>query len=215
MLRAGRASEAQDLLDHALGDRRQCAVTDRLRADILMALGATEQAQDLRRQCFQRELCAGALTDYLHHLPDFDDIVGEEQAMSYALDHPSAGRAIWFFLRMGRHDLAADRIMRDPAQWDAVDDWYQDEAGDHLAEHQPLAASILLRGRVSRILQEMDKWSYLEARLHLKYLENWARLADADNRRPAGYLPHADWITELRERMWHTGFFRRAERDVP
>jgi hypothetical protein len=161
---------------------------------------------------FCRDLCADALRDYLRQIPDFDDILVEEEALAYAATIPDPRRAVRFFLRYGRPDLAAERVMAEVHTWSEVDTWGQDEAAAELAWHQPLAASLLLRGLVSRILLERDRALFRQARRHLKQLAAIAVLADTDERRPAQYKPHAIWIEDQRERMRSCGFLRAEVR---
>jgi hypothetical protein len=199
------------LADGRIG-RRASPLSDRLQADILAAQGATGMAQDLRLSCFHRDLCADALRDYLRQVPDFDDILAENDALSYAATFPEPRLSVRFFLRYNRPDLAAARVMADVDTWSEVDTWDQDDAAADLAPQQPLAASILLRGLVTRIMLEKDLTSFRQARRYLKQLGAMAILADADNRRPAQYKPHALWIEDLHERMIRCGFLRPAVR---
>lgn len=213
LLEAGRPQEAMQWLDHGMIDRRAFSRSDRLRADILAAQGNEVMAQDLRLFCFRRGLCAHALRDYLKQLPDFDDILAEEDALRFAAGFADQRRSVRFFLDYGRPDLAADRILAEPRLWTAVDTWGQDDAAEDLAPTHPLPASILLRGRVLRILIEDDREMFREARRHLKVLGDLATRAEADNRRPPGYEPHAVWLADLRERMFNSGVFQPKKRN--
>jgi hypothetical protein len=205
---AGRAEEAMHMLDRGMIERSVSPRSDRLRADILSSRGETEMAQNLRLSCFHRDLCAEALRDYLRQAPDFDDIIAEEEALAYATAFPEPRRTVRFFLRYGRPDLAAERVLAEAHTWSAVDTWDQDDAAAGLAPHHPLAASVLLRGLVIRILMERDRAMFRQARRHLKQLSAIAAIADADACRPARYEPHAVWLAGLRERMFSSGFLR-------
>lgn len=208
LLSAGRAEEAMRALNRAMIGRRASPRSDRLRADILAAQGATERAQDLRLSCFHRDLCAEALRDHLRQAPDFDDIIAEENALAFARDFPEPRRSVQFFLRYGRPDLAAERVLAEAHAWSAVDTWEQDDAAADLVPHHPLAGSVLLRGLVIRILVEQDRAMFRQARRHLKQLSAMAAIADADARRPAYYEPHVVWRAGLRERMITSGFLQ-------
>jgi hypothetical protein len=162
--------------------------------------------------CFQRDLCADALRDYVRQAPDFEDIIAEEAALTFAATFPEPRRSVRFFLRYDRPDLAAERVLAEADVWSELDTWGQDHAAADLAPHQPLAASILLRGLIIRILTERDRTAFRQARRHLKQLGAMAILADPDNRRPVLYQPHALWMASLRERMISCGFLRPEAR---
>lgn len=208
LLKDGRPIEALRRLDNAMRGLRASSRSDRMRADIEDALGRDALAQDLRLSSFRRDLCAHALRGYLKKLPDFDDILAEEKALSYAFNFPDPPRSVLFFLKYSRLDLAAERVLADPDRWTAVDHWGQDDAAEDLAPHWPRAASILLRGRITRILVEKDRYLFRDARKHLKDLRAMAPLADADNRHSGRYDPHAAWLAGLREQMFTSGFLR-------
>ncbi len=208
LLAAGRPEDALRVIADGWIGRRASPLSDRLRADIFVAQGQTGMAQDLRLSCFHRDLCADTLRDYLSHLPDFDDILAEEEALAFAAAFPEPRRSVRFFLRYNRPDLAASRVMAELHVWSEVDTWGQDDAAAELAPHQPLAASVLLRGLVTRIFIERDRTSFRQARRHLKQLAAIAVLADIHECRPAQYKRHAIWIEDERERMLRCGFLR-------
>jgi hypothetical protein len=212
LLKVGRPIEALDKLEEAMTGMSASSRSDRLRAEIQDALGEKALAQDLRISSFRRDLCAHALRDYLKRLPNFDDILAEEEALTYAATFPDTPRSVLFFLAYGRPDLAAGRVLEDPDRWTAVDHWGQDHAAEDLAPEWPRAASILLRGRITRILLEKYRYLFPEARNHLKDLSALATLADADDRHPGHYDPHAVWLAGQRELMFTAGFFRSEAR---
>ena len=101
MLEADRASEALTVLEGATdGLRRGGYWPDwqRVRIDVLDALGRSGDAQDERWQAFERGLDAGYLRAHLKRLPDFDDVEAEERALSFVSRFASFHQALAFLV---------------------------------------------------------------------------------------------------------------------
>ena len=64
----------------------------------LIALGKPNDAQIHRWACFERDLSAPHLRDYLRALPDFDDVEAEDRARVYTLSYPNVLPALHFSL---------------------------------------------------------------------------------------------------------------------
>lgn len=68
---------------------------DRVRIDVLDALGREEEAQNSRWDLFATALDADYLKAYLKRLPDFEDIEAEARAIAYVRTYPSFPRAVF------------------------------------------------------------------------------------------------------------------------
>lgn len=150
LLAAGRADEALLALDRV--DKRgrfdgpiewQLA-----RVKVLEALGRGEEAQAYRWKCFEQSLNDNHLRDFLHRLPDFDDIEAEERALGYARAFPDVHRALAFFLRWPSLAEAAKLVATRQAELDGNLYELLTPAAEALQEKYPLAAIILLRSMI-------------------------------------------------------------------
>jgi hypothetical protein len=114
MLSVGRAGEALAELEKAASDFRKSGYWpdwQRVRIDVLHALGRSDDAQDERWQVFERGLNADYVRAYIKRLPDFDDIEAENRALSFASRYPSFHQALAFLIDWPAHDRAAALIL--------------------------------------------------------------------------------------------------------
>ena len=199
MLAADRASEALVALDGAADGFRlggHWPDWQRVRIEVLDALGRSGDAQDERWQSFERGLDAGHLRAHLKRLPDFDDIEAEEQALGYVSRNPSFHQALAFLIDWPALDRAAGLVM---ARTDELDgDYYGllTPAADALEQRHPLAATLVLRAMIDLSLNAAKYKRYGHAARHLQTCEHLARRIEDF----AGHLNHAEYVADLRRR---------------
>lgn len=79
MLEENAPDKALAALNDASGSHGQAACDDAMIAT-LTALNKTDDAQAHRWACFERDLSAPNLRDYLKFLPDFEDVEAQDRA---------------------------------------------------------------------------------------------------------------------------------------
>ena len=166
-----------------------------LEARILEALDDKPTAQNLRWRCFEKQLSADILRDYLKHLPDFEDIEAEESALQLGLSHRIPERALQFFLDWSRLDLAAQVVTRHHTHWHGGN-WRSLPIVAETLEHEhPEAATILYRSLLDDIL---NRSRYKAYGYGAKYLGKLDLIAEgADPLLPEGVVSHETYLTEL------------------
>jgi len=200
MLAAGRASEALAALDRAANSLRpggHWPDWQRVRIQVLDALGRSSDAQEERWQAFGRDLDAGYLRAHLKRLPDFDDIEAEERALSYASCFASFHQALAFLIDWPALDHAASLIMARTDELDGDHYWLLTPAADALEQRCPLAATLVLRSMIDRSLDGAKYKRYGYAARHLQTCGRLARRIDNF----AGHSNHAEYVAELRRRQ--------------
>ncbi len=169
LLAAGRADEALLALDRVdTRGRSDVPIEWQLaRVNVLEALGRGDEAQAYRWTCFEQSLNDQHLSDFLHRLPDFDDMEAEQRAYSYAQAFPDANRALAFFLRWPSLEEAAKLVTVRLTELDG--DLYElmTGAAEALQEKHPLAATIVLRSMIDFTLDSARSSRYKHAARHL------------------------------------------------
>lgn len=199
MLAVGRADEALAALDQADETYRRGGYWpnwQRVRIDVLDALGRSDDAQSERWQAFERGLDAGYLRAYLKRLPDFEDIDAEERAIRFASDYPGFHQALAFLIDWPALDRAARMIIARTDELDGDHYGLLTPAADALEQRYPLAATLVLRAMIDLSLDAAKYKRYGHAARHLRTCEHLAgRIEDF-----AGHPNHADYIADLKQR---------------
>lgn len=199
MLAADRAGEALAVLDRAADAfrlRGHWPDWQRVRIEVLDALGRSGDAQEDRWEAFERGLDAGYLRAHLKRLPDFDDIEAEERALGFVSRHPSLHQALAFLIEWPAIDRAAGVIMTRTAELDGDQYWLLTSAADALEQRHPLAATLVLRAMIDLSLDAAKYKRYGHAARHLQTCEHLSRrIGDF-----AGHLNHDDYVADLRRR---------------
>lgn len=199
LLAADRASEALAALDGAADGFRlggHWPDWQRVRIEVLDALGRSGDAQDERWQAFERGLDAGYLRAHLKRLPDCDDIEAEERALGYVLRHPSFHQAVAFLIDWPALDRAAGLIMARTDELDGDHYGLLTPAADALEQRHPLAATLVLRAMIDFSLDAAKYKRYGHAARHLQTCEHLARRIDDLAEHPN----HAEYVADLRRR---------------
>ena len=199
LLAADRASEALATLEGADGAFRQGGHWpdwQRVRIEVLDALGRSSDAQEDRWQAFERGLDAGYLRAHLKRLPDFDDIEAEERALGFVSRHSSFHQALAFLIDWPALERAAGLIMARTDELDGDHYWLLTPAADALEQRHPLAATLVLRAMIDLSLDAAKYKRYGHAARHLQTCEHLARRIDDF----AGHPNHANYVADLRRR---------------
>lgn len=199
MLSADRAAEALVALEKAADAFRaggHWPDWQRVRIDVLDALGRSDDAQNERWQVFERSLDAGSLRAYLKRLPDFDDIAAEERALSFASRYPGFHQALAFMIDWRAHDRAAALVLARRKELNGNHYWLLTPVADALDQRHPLAATLVLRAMIDFSLDAAKYKRYGHAARHLQTCEHLARRIEDF----AGYQNHAEYAADLRQR---------------
>ena len=199
LLTADRASEALATLDgpdSALRQEGHWPDWQRVRIEVLDALGRSGEAQEDRRQAFERGLDAGYLRAHLKRLPDFDDIEAEERAIGFVSRHPSFHQALAFLIDWPALERAACLITARTDELDGDQYWLLTPAADALGQRQPLAATLLLRAMIDVSLDAAKFKRYGHAARHLQTCGHLAQRIDDFARHPN----HPEYVADLRRR---------------
>ena len=199
MLAADRATEALAMLDRAADSFHQGGYWpdwQRLRIEVLDALGRSGDAQDERWQAFERGLNAGYLRAHLKQLPDFDDMEAEERALSFVSRLPSFHQALAFLIDWPALDRAAGLIMARTDELNGDHYGLLTPTADALEQRNPLAATLALRAMIDFSLDAAKHKRYGHAARHLQTCEHLARRIDDF----AGHPDHAEYVADLRRR---------------
>ena len=199
LLAADRPSEALAMLDGAKSVFRQGGHWpdwQRVRIEVLDALGRSGDAQADRWQAFERGLDAEYLRAHLKRLPDFDDLEAEERAIGFVSRHPSFHQALAFLIDWPAFERAAGLIMARADELDGDDYWLLTPAADALGQRHPLAATLVLRAMINLSLDVAKYKRYGHAARHLQTCEHLARRIDDFS----GHANHAEYVADLRQR---------------
>ena len=180
---------------------------DKVRLQVLEALGRTADAQAWRWQRFEQALHADHLRDHLRRLPDFDDFEAEQRALALAEAFPDVHAALVFLIAWPAPERAARTALARAKELDG--DRYEilSEVADRLDGAHPLAATVLRRAMIDFALRTGRSARYAHAGRHL------AECAAADARIDdhGGRPDHAAYTAALsRAHDRKTGFWRAA-----
>ena len=166
---AGRVEEALIALDQVEFDSRREIPSEWqvLRADVLEALGRSEDAQQFRWASFEQTLHEELLRDYVKRLADFDDIEAEEKAFAYVHAFPDANRSLYFFLEYHSLVEASKLVLNRASEMDGDHYELMSYAAEKLSAKFPLAATILLRAMIDFTLNGGRSRRYQHAARHL------------------------------------------------
>jgi hypothetical protein len=211
LLRAGRAEEALAVVTGVRLEGRAWmgGVLSDPHIAALDTLGRHDAAQQQRWRCFQAELNARHLRDYLQRLPVFEDVEAEENALDLVQADDDLPGALRFLLAWPDLRRAATLVLNHPDGWDGESFALYGPAAEQLEATQPLAATVLLRAMVSFALEMARPQRYRYAAQHLsccselaQRIENWQSLQ-----------PHAAYVEELRQRFGRRyGFWQLVDR---
>lgn len=205
----GRPGEALAWLDRAPGRHESEVVrhTD-LRIAALDALGRREEAQALRWAAFQRWLMPQHLRPYLRHLPDFDDVDAEDQAMAHALAHPDRIQALSFLIGWPNLEAANRLVRAHHGEMDGRDYSRLRPASEALAERYPVAATLLHRILAEDVLRRASSRQYGYAVRDVRACTSLASRLPAE----PGLESHDDFLARLRrEHGRKVGFWTLLE----
>ena len=159
LMEVGRTAEARAALEAALspsplnrrwtygrdptdGAPRLTPAWEAASIEVMDAEGHRQEAQDLRRRLFERDLSAPVLRDYLSRLADFDDVEALDQAFVHASTHPDFEAAMRLLMDWPAHREAAALVLARPREARQVRPASADWAS-RLAQRYPEAAEIL------------------------------------------------------------------------
>jgi hypothetical protein len=198
MLAAGRAGEALGALEKAagvFGSGGYWPDWQRVRIDVLEALGRSDDAQNERWRVFEHGLNASYLKAYLKRLPDFDDLEAEARALGFVSRYPHFHQALGFLIDWPAHDRAAALILARPAEIDGNQYWLLTAVADAIEQRHPLAATLVLRAMIDFSLDAAKYKRYGHAARHLQTCEHLARRIEDF----AGYSNHDEYVADLRQ----------------
>ena len=178
------------------------------RLAVMEAKGQREAAQAFRWACFETNLDAGHLRDYLKRLPDFDDLEAEAKALARVVEHRDVHHALFFLIEWPALDKAAAMLCHRYEELDGNAYPLLTPAADKLAGKQPLAATLCLRAMIAFTLDKAKSSRYGHAARHLATCKSLAP-AIADY---AGIEPHSAFVTRLRAKHGRKyGFWQNVD----
>jgi hypothetical protein len=181
---------------------------ERVRIDVLEALGRAEEAQQARWAIFQRDLNADYLRAHLKRLPDFDDEEAESRAIALACAHANFQEALAFLVSWPAHDAAAHLILKRLDELDGDHYWLLTPAADALDQRYPLAATLMLRAMIHFALDKARVKRYRHAANHLKTCTYLAkRIGDW-----GGQPDHDVFVADLKRQHGRKSAFWNAEK---
>jgi hypothetical protein len=195
LLAAGRGEEALAVLEAArpgLGQSPELLTA--LRIDALEAVGRTGEAQAARWDQFQANLSVEMLRAYLKRLPDFEDVVREEEALDWAQSKPKALDALAFLAAWPDRRRAGALVRTRLKALDGEAYAVLTPAAGALAAKDPLAATLLYRLMISDALRARRSGRYGHAARHLAECSGLAAsIADWE-----GWPGHEAYLAQLR-----------------
>jgi hypothetical protein len=190
LLRAHRPEDAMAALGLAQGEDfggRHWPDWQRVRIDVLDALGQSGEAQDARWAIFEHSLDADYLRSHLKRLPDFEDEEAENRALDHVRQHADVHRALGFLMDWPAHGRAAELVLARHAELDGDHYWLLTPAAEALEQHAPLAATLILRSMIDLSLDRAKYKRYGHAARHLqtcsclaKRIEDYGEHSDHD-----------------------------------
>ena len=175
-----------------------------VRIDVLDALSRNDEAQSARWDIFERSLSAEYLKAYLKRLPDFEDQLAEDRALSYVRKHPNLHEALAFLIAWPAHRLAAELVLERHDDLDG--DRYEllTPGAEALENRYPLAATIMLRAMIEFSLARGKHTRYGHAARHLQTCEDLALRIDEFS----PHMNHETYLASLKLRHGRkTGFW--------
>lgn len=228
LLEAGRQEEALDwvrrqredglkfmsLTDLADGLTPRLASSSRrtsLEAQILDALGNTDEAQALRWSWFEATHDPDMLRAYIDALPDFGEFEAMDRACNLVLSSDQIYSALRFFTEWPKLDLAAQKVLAHRGSWDGGQYYLLPPIAETLLHDHPLAATILYRALIDDILAKGRSTAYPHAARYLHTLDALASASDAEASGLEGFLSHSDYRANLNKKHGRkTSFWARA-----
>lgn len=176
------------------------------RIDTLEALGRSEEAQAMRRACFDDGLSADHLRAYLKQLRDFEDFEAEANALDRVQSHESVLQALAFLVNWPALDRAADLVVNRADELDG--DHYEvlSPTAEALCAKHPLAATLCLRAMISFTLGKARSTRYGHAARHLTECESLAHSIEDFGT----FADHDAYVNQLQEtHSRKSGFWSR------
>lgn len=159
----------------------------RVRIEVLDALGQSAEAQNARWAIFKRSFDAEYLRAHLKRLPDFEDEEAEQRALDYVRQHADFHRALGFLMDWPAHGLAAELVLARHTELDGDHYWLLTPAAEALEQREPLAATLMLRSMIDFSLDRAKYKRYGHAARHLqtcsylaKRIEDFGAIPDHD-----------------------------------
>ena len=168
----------------------------RVRIDVLDALGRSEEAQDERWTIFERGLNAEYLRAFIKRLPDFDDEEAESRALAHVCQYPSFHQALAFLIDWPAQSLAADLVLARHTELDGDHYWLLTPAAEALEQRHPLAATLMLRAMIDFSLDKGRHKRYGHAARHLQSCEYLAKRIENFG----DHIDHKAYVASLRLR---------------
>ncbi|MEP0048324.1 MAG: DUF6880 family protein [Roseobacter sp.] len=162
----------------------------------LTAPNKPDDAQALRWACFERDLSAPHLREYLKGLPDFEDVEAEDRARNYTLSYPAVLSALHFCLEWPDLLTASKLVIERADEIDGDDYEFINHAADALRDKYPLAAALLLRSMIDFALnhERTPRYKYV-----IDHLNDCEKL-DADIDDYGIYKSHESYVDIFRKR---------------
>jgi len=179
---------------------------ERVRIDILDALGQSVEAQDARWANFERSLDAEYLRAYLKRLPDFDDDEAENRALHYVREYADFHRALGFLMDWPAHGLASELVLARHAELDGDHYWLLTPAAETLEQREPLAATLMLRSMIDLSLDRAKYKRYGHAARHLQTCRYLAKRIEDFGK----HLDHDAYVVNLKARHGRKSGFWNA-----
>ncbi|WDF74220.1 DUF6880 family protein [Novosphingobium sp. KACC 22771] len=178
----------------------------RVRIDVLDALGQSGEAQTARWAIFERDLNADYLRAHLKRLPDFDDEEAEGRALAHVRRHSDFHRALGFLMDWPAHSLAADLVLARQEELNGDHYWLLTPAAEALEQHSPLAATLMLRSMIDLSLDHAKYKRYGHAGRHLQTCSYLAKRIEDFGEHP----DHDAYVAGLRARHGRKSGFWNA-----
>ncbi len=196
LIQAGRKDEAMTAIEAATATRRKGGTWpdwDRVRIDVLDALGREEDAQNSRWNLFATALDAAYLRAYLKRLPDIE---ANARAMAHVHAFPSFHHALHFLVAWPNVQGAAALILAGASEIDGNHYKVLTPTADALEQRHPLATTLLLRAMIDFALEKARHKRYRHAARHLQSGESLARRIDDFG----PYPDHSVYVANLKAR---------------
>lgn len=183
-----------------------------LEAAILERLGRRSDAQALRWREFSETLEPAVLRLYLSKLDDFEEFDEFDKALALVTGHKDIYAALEFLVAWPRLAEAASHVLRHAGRWDGAQSPVLIPAAEALADHDPLAATVLYRALIGHILSRGVSEAYDRAATYLSELTRLAPRLPQDAPLPL----HAAYLAELRRvHLRKHGFWSAAQALLP
>jgi hypothetical protein len=162
----GRAEDPEDAAERAAWEE--------VYLDALQANGRQDEAQKRRWAAFEATLSIPRLRAFLKNLPDFDDVVAEDDAKTIAGEFPRFDAALAFLIEWPDLPAAARLVLRRHGAANGADEDLLTAAARRLEGAHPLAATLLLRTLIRHALTYGVAHRYKAAAKHLLEVESLA-----------------------------------------